>query len=233
MADFAYFILGGEVAVNIQKKTGKAAQVATVGLNQVVGELAALSTEPRSATITALEDTQLLKLSIPYFREFIANVPSAMQSVRRLRDCRLRPIFRKDSSTLHTRLRYDGSKAPLLEHKETHDFVEIPDWGRDLLPLLDGHHALHGLVLALSSKHPDLNTSDISTTLQTLIEKKFVTVPTSSMKETTEGSKKSFSDKLTELLTYAYEFKETSKPLNTLYRRFGFIFFNWPAQIIM
>jgi CRP-like cAMP-binding protein len=56
--DALYIIVNGRLKVHIGDKV-----IAEVGERQVVGEMAALNPEPRSASVTALEDSLLLRMS--------------------------------------------------------------------------------------------------------------------------------------------------------------------------
>lgn len=61
-----YIIIDGSAKVEVKGKT-----VAILKSGQVFGELAALSPEPRTATITALEDSQLFRLDQEALHEFM------------------------------------------------------------------------------------------------------------------------------------------------------------------
>lgn len=52
-----YIIANGKVSVRVGDR-----EVATLGEREIFGELAALDSEPRSATVTALEDTTVFRL---------------------------------------------------------------------------------------------------------------------------------------------------------------------------
>ena len=80
-----YIIVERRVSV---RREGR--DIAVLGPREVFGELAALDPEPRSATVTALEDTQLLKLSAAPLLELLGDNPSMTQGIFKVLCQRLR-----------------------------------------------------------------------------------------------------------------------------------------------
>ena len=76
--DCLYLIVDGEVRVHSQDRT-----IITLGAGQVVGELAVLDPEPRSASATALTNARLLRLTKEPFDEVMADRPEIAQCVIR------------------------------------------------------------------------------------------------------------------------------------------------------
>jgi predicted acylesterase/phospholipase RssA len=64
--------------------------IGEVGRGEVVGEMALLIDEPRSATIRAMRDSELLRLSRDAFDRFIEKYPSAMKQIAHVALLRLR-----------------------------------------------------------------------------------------------------------------------------------------------
>lgn len=82
----AMVILNGSVRVARGKRT-----LSELGVGQVFGEMALLDRQPRSATVTALEPTQVLVIHGPAFRKLLGKVPGLADSLlstlsKRLRD---------------------------------------------------------------------------------------------------------------------------------------------------
>src|SRR5262249_56987774 len=61
--DSLYLIAVGRFRVTMTRDDGGEAMIAELGRGELVGELAVLTDEPRSATVTALRDSQVLELT--------------------------------------------------------------------------------------------------------------------------------------------------------------------------
>ena len=71
-----YIVRQGTLAVLVSGKDGeRVRRVGTIGAGSVVGEQALLDGKPRSATITALDDAELLRLSFESFRALQQSAP--------------------------------------------------------------------------------------------------------------------------------------------------------------
>ncbi len=81
--DALYVILTGRVRVLVDSDDGTPRAVAEIGRGESVGEMALLTGEPRSATIVAIRDTQLLKLSRRAFERIVERSPRVMLVVTR------------------------------------------------------------------------------------------------------------------------------------------------------
>ena len=73
-----YIVVEGAVGVEIDGR-----HVDTVGAGDVVGELAALDPQPRTATVRALADCRLLRLEREALYELMSERPDVMQGVVR------------------------------------------------------------------------------------------------------------------------------------------------------
>ncbi|MEL6422406.1 MAG: patatin-like phospholipase family protein [Pseudomonadota bacterium] len=74
--------------------------VYVVGAGETVGEMAVISGEPRSATVIAIRDTDLLVLSRQRFSALLKTHPVLMSSVMRLLSHRLRQLTRGEPATI-------------------------------------------------------------------------------------------------------------------------------------
>ena len=73
-----YIVVDGRVRVHSQGQ-----DIAIIEAGQIVGELAVLDPEPRSASVTTLEDTFLLRLTKEPFDEVMADRPEIAAGVVR------------------------------------------------------------------------------------------------------------------------------------------------------
>lgn len=72
--DAAYIILDGEADVLVITPSGPI-NVAQLGKNEVIGEIAILTGVPRTATVRAVTDLQALRIGKDTFFKLIADVP--------------------------------------------------------------------------------------------------------------------------------------------------------------
>ena len=70
-----YFIVGGQVRVTIFSPSGKEVSFADLPAGKSFGELAAIDSAPRSATVIALSDTVLASMSAETFRRALDDHP--------------------------------------------------------------------------------------------------------------------------------------------------------------
>ena len=80
-----YIIVDGRVRVR-----AKGREIAELGPSEVFGELAALDPEPRSASVTALEPTQLFKLSSASLFQLMASYMDVTRGILRVLCRRIR-----------------------------------------------------------------------------------------------------------------------------------------------
>ena len=73
-ADAAYVILEGRAVVTLQAEGGEI-ELAELGENALVGEMAILSDHPRSATVAALEPTTALRIDKRVLIELLQQFP--------------------------------------------------------------------------------------------------------------------------------------------------------------
>ena len=95
LEDHLFVIVGGRVGVHDGEYP-----LGELGPGTTVGELAALVPEPRSVSVTALEDTRLLRLDKPVLDELLADRPALAQGIIRALVFRLRD--QPGSSTVAT-----------------------------------------------------------------------------------------------------------------------------------
>jgi CRP-like cAMP-binding protein len=87
--DALYLVLTGKVSVHHQDRT-----IAELGERECFGEMAILDTAPRSATVTALEHTNLLKIPREDFQQVMAEKPEIALGIIRVLSRRLRTAIR-------------------------------------------------------------------------------------------------------------------------------------------
>ena len=88
--DSLYVVLSGRLGAFLRNEEGKEVLIRQMPKGETVGEMAVLSGEPRSATVLALRDTELVGLSKAAFDELINHHPRSLLFVTDLLVDRLR-----------------------------------------------------------------------------------------------------------------------------------------------
>ncbi len=107
-SDACYVIRSGEVRVTREHSDGRAIALATLGPGEIVGELAMLDGEARSASLEALSDLELLAISAPDMRGLLERNGSITAKLvialtRRLRETNER-VLRQSFQTVPSRV---------------------------------------------------------------------------------------------------------------------------------
>jgi NTE family protein len=84
VSDALYVLLHGRLAASRRDEEGRVRPLGAVTPGECVGETGLIAGEPRSASIIAMRDSELLRLSRPAFERLIARHPQAMLSMARL-----------------------------------------------------------------------------------------------------------------------------------------------------
>jgi CRP-like cAMP-binding protein len=104
--DSAYLILGGKVDVSVASPNGDVV-VASIAANNIVGEMALLCETPRTATITAAEPLDTLRIKKEQFMQMLRDIPQMTLEIMRELALRLNNV-NKELSAAHAKLRDAG-----------------------------------------------------------------------------------------------------------------------------
>jgi predicted acylesterase/phospholipase RssA/CRP-like cAMP-binding protein len=80
-ADALYLIAEGRVRVTSRRDDGATQVLAELGRGEIVGEMALVTDEPRSATVTAVRDSLVLELPATTFVELVGEHPQVLREV--------------------------------------------------------------------------------------------------------------------------------------------------------
>ena len=84
-SDGLYLVMSGRFEVFSRLKSGKQMTLTEIGPNEFFGELALLDREPRSATVRAVEDSELVKIDAKEFDYLRQNYsPAAYKLIREI-----------------------------------------------------------------------------------------------------------------------------------------------------
>lgn len=104
--DSAYLILQGRVDVSVGSPNGEIV-VAHIDANNIVGEMALLCEMPRTATVTAAEPLDTLKIKKDQFFQLMRDLPQISLEIMRELAIRLHHV-NQDLSAARARLRAAG-----------------------------------------------------------------------------------------------------------------------------
>lgn len=93
VSDGVYLLLSGRMTAEMILHTGEVKRLGYIEPGETVGELGALSNDPRSLTIRALRDSKLLKISIADFAEICRRYPSVLFAI-------VNPIISRSNSII-------------------------------------------------------------------------------------------------------------------------------------
>ena len=79
--DSLYIVLSGRLGAFLPNEEGREVLVRQMTAGETVGEMALLSGQPRSATVLALRDTELARLSKPEFTKLVDEHPRALRFI--------------------------------------------------------------------------------------------------------------------------------------------------------
>lgn len=86
------FIIASGMVKITQKEGDNENMVAVLKTGDIIGEMSIFDSQPRSATVTAMEDTVLLELEKKQFVTLIAKMPEIALSMLRMMSQRLRTV---------------------------------------------------------------------------------------------------------------------------------------------
>jgi len=82
--DATYIVVNGRLRIAVTRPDGTERVVDESGPGDIVGEFALLTGEPRSATVYAIRETNLVKLTPPVFARLLERYPHAMMHIARI-----------------------------------------------------------------------------------------------------------------------------------------------------
>ena len=94
-SDSFYIIVSGRLEVLIRNASGESRQVGEMSQGEAVGEMGVFTGEPRSATVLASRDSELLKFSKSEFHELTQRYPQLMRHLTQLLIKRLQRVDRE------------------------------------------------------------------------------------------------------------------------------------------
>ncbi|MEE3235029.1 MAG: cyclic nucleotide-binding and patatin-like phospholipase domain-containing protein [Candidatus Latescibacterota bacterium] len=116
--DSFYVLVSGLLGISVKDPNGDSILINRIKYGEVVGEMALLSEEPRSGTIHAVRDAELVRYHKDEFFRFLEQYPKLLLQITRLIVARLRQSMSQNFNKTHTSfitLVPASSNAPLAE----------------------------------------------------------------------------------------------------------------------
>jgi len=121
--DAVFFVLDGRLRVSMRGAGGAVVAIGEVGKGESIGEMALLSGGPRSASASAVLDTQLLRLSPEVFDGLLADHPEAMASFRQVMLARVALRARAEALSARPQVRRPVTLEECEQVMRTRDLV--------------------------------------------------------------------------------------------------------------
>lgn len=109
----AYFIQEGRVGIVVEKSDGQLLHMGTRGPGSIIGEMAIVDNQPRSATIRSLENCTLLEITKDDFARSVRGANPIVRLIAQVILMRYRDILRRSQTLLS-----DSSDSPSPEDLE-------------------------------------------------------------------------------------------------------------------
>lgn len=113
MGTCAYFIQQGRVKIVVEKSDGSFLDMGTRGPDSIIGEMAIVDNQPRSATIQSLEGCTLLEITKEDFARSVKGANPIVQLISQVILMRYRDILRRSQTLIE-----DGPGSPSPEDSE-------------------------------------------------------------------------------------------------------------------
>ena len=116
--DSFYVLVSGLLGISVEDSNANSILINRIKYGEVVGEMALLSEEPRSGTIHAIRDAELVRYHKDEFFRFLEQYPKLLLQITRMIVARLRQTMSQNSNKNHTSfitLLPASSNAPLAE----------------------------------------------------------------------------------------------------------------------
>jgi CRP-like cAMP-binding protein len=127
LGESMYFVIGGSLGVTIENPDGSVITVDELMPGMYVGEMALLTNQPRSATVNALEDTELVELSKADFDRVAQENPELVEQLTR---AILPRLHRKQLAEILTRLFGELNTSQVHELQSRMDWLQLPSGSR-------------------------------------------------------------------------------------------------------
>jgi EAL domain-containing protein (putative c-di-GMP-specific phosphodiesterase class I) len=144
VGECAYFIQEGRVQIGVEKPNGKMLDMGTRGPGSIIGEMAIVDDQPRSATIRALEDCILLEISRDDFARSVRNANPIVRLIAQVILMRYRDVLSRSQILAGESAELPSPETLERQYAEQINVVEAIKMANDFkLAILTGQLLLH------------------------------------------------------------------------------------------
>ncbi len=228
-----YIIRSGQVQMSYKASDGTQRKDAKLGPGQFFGEASLLRETVHAATVTAVEDCELLTLFRNKLDEVMAlgEGYNLGQYFARSLERRFRPK-RVANYRITEQPSADGEIYYVLNDESGEKFFRLSERGYFLWQRMNGDNTISDLALDYFMEYKVLDLEAVSNTVGQLQAAGFLQVPAVNQSLMGKQSQRKTS-RLTRVLTYRYEIPNIDNLVDKLYRFGGQFFFLKPVQWLM
>lgn len=172
--DGLYIVRSGQVAVLVRRTDGGEQRIATLGPGDPFGEGSLVTDEPRTATVRATEDAELLHLATEDFRRIVAEHGDRESYFRELVLRRQRPL--RIAQWTMERLEEGGAVSYVLTSAATGRYLRLSAEAAFLWDLMDGQRTVRDLTVAYFQRYQKFAIDDVLDTIVQLSAAGFVRI---------------------------------------------------------
>lgn len=170
-AETCFVLVSGEATV---QRHGSV--VATLKAGTLIGEVALLTGEPRTATVSMASDGEVLVIGRAALVDALRGDDETLASVMRLMKSRIE-ARRRDCVIAESRPDLDGSEVTILKDTERHTYYRLSELGRFVWDRLDGELSVRDLTLAAFRERGAFAPDLIAATVDGLVRAGFADAP--------------------------------------------------------
>lgn len=155
VGECAYFIQEGRVQIGVEKPNGKILDMGTRGPGSIIGEMAIVDDQPRSATIRALEDCILFEISRDDFARSVRNANPIVRLISQVILMRYRDVLSRSQILAGESAQLPSPELLERQYAEEINVVEAIKMANDFkLAILAGQLLLHYQpIISINSGH--------------------------------------------------------------------------------
>ncbi|MDX1490508.1 MAG: EAL domain-containing protein [Pseudohongiellaceae bacterium] len=124
MGSCAYLIQQGRVGIVVEKEDGRLLQMGTRGPGSIIGEMAIVDSQPRSATIKSLEKCTLLEITKEDFARSVDSASPIVRLISQVILMRYRDILRRSQHLISDSPEFPSPEILEREYAESINVVE-------------------------------------------------------------------------------------------------------------
>jgi CRP-like cAMP-binding protein/Zn-dependent protease len=173
VGDCCYLVRSGRVEVLLKEADAPERRLATMGRGALFGEAALLTDAPRSATVRALEQTELLMLRRDDLLAAMGAERLVLAQMIEFVQLRARPA-QASGIISSQRTNADGEIITVLKNPASHTYYRLSSQGWFIWQLLDGRRSLRDLALDYMSAYKSFAPQAIAETIAGLAAAGFV-----------------------------------------------------------